>query len=108
MVGFRPVEYLSGLQASPDGLDTVTTAQPHYGTVDLIARDPKFSPYLYVLFESAFAGASNAAYGQPTWRAAVKWAVPLFRARSSQRGRSGAGPGVGAGKRRRRREDLRG
>jgi mono/diheme cytochrome c family protein len=80
MIGFRPVEYLSGVQASATGLDTMLTAKPHYGVFDVIARDPKFSPYLYVLFESAFAGASNAANGQPAWRISVKWAAPLFRA----------------------------
>lgn len=83
MIGLRPVEYLSGIQASAKGLDTMTTAQPHYGTFDIVARDLKFSPYLYVLFESAFAAASNATYGQPTWRASVKWAAPLFRPRTS-------------------------
>jgi mono/diheme cytochrome c family protein len=83
MIGFRPVEYLSGLQASATGFDTMQTAKPHFGTFDVIARDPKFSPYLYVLFESVFAGASNATNGQPAWRVSVKWAAPLFRAREN-------------------------
>ena len=83
MIGLRPVEYLSGLQASSTGFDTQRTAKPHYGTFNVILRDPKFSPYLYVLFESAFSAASNASYGQPAWRASIKWAAPFFRARAS-------------------------
>jgi mono/diheme cytochrome c family protein len=83
MIGFRPVEYLSGLQASATGFDTQLTAKPHYGTFNVIVRDPKFSPYLYVLFESAFSAASNASNGQPAWRASIKWAAPFFRARAS-------------------------
>lgn len=77
MVGFRPIEYLSGLQASASGLDTVGTAKPHFGTFDVIARVPRFSPYLYVGFESAFGAASSGTYGQPAWRASIKFAAPL-------------------------------
>lgn len=35
MLAVRPVEYLSGLQASATGFDTERTAQPHYGTTAL-------------------------------------------------------------------------
>jgi mono/diheme cytochrome c family protein len=80
MVGIRPVEYLSGLQASTNGLDATRTAQPHFGTFNVIARDPNFSPYLYAVFQSGIGAASNAAVGQPTWSAQLKWAGPLFRA----------------------------
>ena len=79
MLAVRPVEYLSGLQASKTGLDTVGTSHPHYGVFDIVARDPKFSPYLYLTIESAAAAASNATYDQPAWRVGLKWAVPLFR-----------------------------
>jgi hypothetical protein len=79
MLGLRPVEYISGLQASKSGLDVLTTAHPHYGVFDIVARDPKFSPYLYVTLESAVGAASNATYGQPAWRAGIKWAMPLFK-----------------------------
>jgi mono/diheme cytochrome c family protein len=80
MVGIRPVEYLGGLQASKAGFDTLTTVHPHYGPFDVVARDPKFSPYLYLVIESAVAAASNATYGQPAWRVGLKYAAPLFRA----------------------------
>jgi mono/diheme cytochrome c family protein len=80
MVGIRPVEYLGGLQASKAGFDVLTTVHPHYGTFDVVARDPKFSPYLYLVIESAVAAASNATYGQPAWRVGLKYAAPLFRA----------------------------
>jgi len=81
MIGIRPVEYLGGLQASKAGFDVLTTAHPHYGAFDVVARDPKFSPYLYLVIESAVAAASNATYGQPAWRVGLKYAAPLFRAR---------------------------
>ncbi len=80
MVALRPVEYLSGLQASTSGFDTSRTAQPHLGTLNVIARDPKFSPYLYALFQTGIGSASTASFGQPTWTVQVKWAGPLFRA----------------------------
>jgi mono/diheme cytochrome c family protein len=80
MFGIRPVEYLSGLQASSSGPDTLKTAQPHYGAFDIIARDPKFSPYLYAIFESGIGAASDAPYGQPAWTAQLRWAGPLFPA----------------------------
>jgi mono/diheme cytochrome c family protein len=79
MLGVRPVEYLSGLQASKAGYDTLQTGKPHYGVFDIVARDPKFSPYLYLTIESAVAAATNATYGQPAWRVGLTWAVPLFR-----------------------------
>lgn len=79
MLGIRPVEYIGGLQASKNGYDTSTTAHPHYGTFDLVARDPQFTPYLYLELESAVAGASNAPFGQPAWRASLKWASPLAK-----------------------------
>jgi hypothetical protein len=82
MVGVRPVEYTAGLQASNSGLDVLMTAKPHYGVFDIIARDPKISPYLYLTMESAVAAASNAPNGIPTWRVALKWAGPLGRAPS--------------------------
>jgi len=66
-----------GLQASKTGLDTVGTSHPHYGVFDIVARDPKFSPYLYLTIESAAAAASNATYDQPAWRVGLKWQVPL-------------------------------
>ncbi len=37
-------------------------------------------PVEYALFEFGFGAASNAPYGQPTWRASVKSAGPFFRA----------------------------
>jgi hypothetical protein len=77
LLGIRPVEYLSGLQASKAGFDVLTTAHPHYGAFDLVARDPKFSPYLYLTAEAAVAAASNATYDQPAWRIGVKWAAPV-------------------------------
>ena len=77
LLGFRPVEYLSGLQASKTGFDVQTTAHPHYGAFDLVARDPKFSPYLYLTAEAAVAAASNATYDQPAWRIGLKWAAPV-------------------------------
>jgi mono/diheme cytochrome c family protein len=83
MLGIRPVEYLSGLQASKAGFDVLTTAHPHFGAFDIVARDPKFSPYLYLTLESAVAAASNATFGQPAWRAGLKYAGPLFRARAT-------------------------
>ncbi len=79
MLAVRPVEYLSGLQASKKGFDTATTAKPHYGTFDIVARYPKLSPYVYLTLETAVAGASNATYDQPAWRAGLKFAGPLFR-----------------------------
>jgi hypothetical protein len=80
MLGLRPVEYVGGLQASKNGPDVLTTAKPHYGVVDLVGRDPKFSPYLYMTLEAALGGASNATYAQPAWRAGFKYAGPLFPA----------------------------
>jgi mono/diheme cytochrome c family protein len=80
MIAVRPVEFLGGLQASKTGFDVLTTARPHFGTFDIVARDPKFSPYLYVTIESAVAAASNATFDQPAWRVGVKWAGPIFRA----------------------------
>lgn len=77
MVGIRPVEYISGLQASKAGYDVLTTAHPHFAVFDIVARDPKFSPYLYLTMESAVAAASNATYGQPAWRVGLKWAAPV-------------------------------
>jgi mono/diheme cytochrome c family protein len=79
MIAVRPVEYLSGLQASKTGYDTLGTAKPHYGVFDIVARDPKFSPYLWLTMESAVAAASNATYGQPAWRVGIKYAAPLFK-----------------------------
>jgi hypothetical protein len=79
MFAVRPVEYTAGLQASKSGLDVLTTAHPHYGVFDIVARDPKVSPYLYLTLESAVAAASNATYDQPAWRIGIKWASPLFR-----------------------------
>jgi len=79
MFGLRPVEYISGLQASKSGPDVLTTAHPHYAVFDIVARDPKFSPYLYLTLESAVAAASNATYDQPAWRVGIKWAMPLFK-----------------------------
>lgn len=78
MVAVRPVEFIGGLQASKSGLDVLTTAKPHYGVFDIVARDPDFSPYLYLTMESAVAAASNATYGQPAWRIGLKYAGPLF------------------------------
>ena len=79
MLGIRPVEFVNGLQASKGGYDVLTTAHPHYGTFDIVARDPRLSPYLYVTLESAVAAASNAPFGQPAWRIGVKWASPIRR-----------------------------
>jgi mono/diheme cytochrome c family protein len=80
MLGIRPVEYLGGLQASKTGFDVLTTAHPHFGAFDIVIRDPKLSPYLYLTLESAVAAASNATFGQPAWRAGLKYAAPFFRA----------------------------
>jgi len=77
MLGIRPVEYISGLQASKAGYDTLATAHPHYGAFDIVARDPKISPYLYLTIESAVAAASNANFSQPAWRFGLKWAAPV-------------------------------
>jgi mono/diheme cytochrome c family protein len=80
MLAIRPVEYLAGLQASRAGYDVLTTAHPHFGAFDIVARDPKFSPYVYITIESAVAAASNATYGQPAWRVGLRYAAPIFRA----------------------------
>jgi len=77
MLGIRPVEYDGGLQPSKKGYDILTTAHPHFGVFDIVARDPKFTPYLWVTLEAAVAAASNAANGLPTWRAGLKWASPV-------------------------------
>jgi len=58
----------------------LTTAHPHFGAFNIVMRDPKFSPYLYLTLESAVAAASNATFGQPAWRAGLKYAAPFFRA----------------------------
>jgi mono/diheme cytochrome c family protein len=78
MLAVRPVEFIGGLQASKSGFDVLTTAKPHYGVFDIVARDPNVSPYLYLTLESAVGAASNATYGQPAWRAGLKYAGPLF------------------------------
>lgn len=77
MLGFRPVEYVSGLVPSKSGYDVVRTAHPHYGVFDIALRDPKISPYLYLTAESALGAASNAQFGIPTWRMAIRWAAPI-------------------------------
>lgn len=77
MLGFRPVEYVSGLQQAKNGYDVFATAKPHYGVFDIVARDPKFTPYLWITLEAALASASNTTYGGPTWRAGLKWASPI-------------------------------
>jgi hypothetical protein len=77
MLGIRPVEFLGGLQASKSGYDVLGTAHPHFGTFDLLVRDPKFSPYLWLTAESAVSAASNAPFGQPVWRLGIKWASPV-------------------------------
>lgn len=92
MLAVRPVEYLSGLQASATGFDTERTAQPHYGTFNVIARDPKFSPYLYFVFESGVGAASDARYAQPAWTAQVRWAAPVFGAPAIRRVPAGLRP----------------
>jgi len=76
-LGIRPVEYTSGLQASKSGYDVLGTATPHYGVFDIVWRNPKLSPYLFIGAESAVANASNATYGQPAWRVSIKWASPI-------------------------------
>ena len=77
MLAIRPVEIVSGLQASKSGYDTLTTAKPHYGAFDIIFRIPKLTPYMWFTAEDAAGAASNAAFGQPTWRFGVKWAGPV-------------------------------
>lgn len=80
MVGVRPVEYVNGVQPSKAGPNILTTAKPHYGVIDIAARDPKFTPYLYAVFEAAMGAASNAPFGQPAWRIGLKWASPVMPA----------------------------
>ncbi len=77
MLGVRPVEFLGGLQASKTGYDVAGTARPHFGAFDLLIRDPKLSPYLWLTAESAVSAASNASFGQPVWRVGIKWASPV-------------------------------
>jgi hypothetical protein len=77
MLGFRPLEYVGGLQATKSGYDVLTSPHPRFAVVDVVLRNPKFTPYLFVTLEAALEAASNTTSGGPTWRGGIKWAAPV-------------------------------